>query len=84
MEFHELSDYEWEVIKPLLPPRSRVGKPRADDRRIINGILYVLTTGCRWMDMPLEYGSYKTAWRRASNNSINNNSPKIRNFEMSS
>jgi len=30
----------------------------------LNGILYVLTTGCRWMDMPLEYGSYKTAWRR--------------------
>jgi len=64
MGFRELSDEEWEVIKPLLPPKSRVGRPRADDRRIINGILYVLTTGCRWMDMPLEYGSYKTAWRR--------------------
>jgi transposase len=64
MEFRELSDFEWEVIKPLLPPMSRVGRPRTDDRLIINGILYVLTTGCRWMDMPLEYGSYKTAWRR--------------------
>jgi transposase len=64
MEFRELSDFEWEVIKPLPPPMSRVGRPRADDRRIINGILYVLTTGCRWMDMPPEYGSYKTAWRR--------------------
>jgi transposase len=64
MEFRELSDGEWEVIKPLLPPRARVGRPRTDDRRILNGILYVLTTGCRWMDMPLEYGSYKTAWRR--------------------
>jgi hypothetical protein len=64
MEFCELSDDEWVVIKPLLPPRSRVGRPRADDRRIINGILYVLTTGCRWMNMPPEYGSYKTAWRR--------------------
>jgi transposase len=60
MEFRELSDFEWGIIKPLLPPRFRVGRPRADDRRIINGILYVLTTGCRWMDMPLEYGSYKT------------------------
>jgi len=64
MGFRELSDYEWEVIKPLLPPRSRVGRPRTDDRMVLNGILYVLTTGCRWMDMPLEYGSYKTAWRR--------------------
>jgi transposase len=43
---------------------SRVGRPRADDRMVLNGILYVLTSGCRWCDMPAEYGSYKTAWRR--------------------
>jgi hypothetical protein len=64
MRFRVLSDYGWGVIRPLLPPRSRVGRPRADNRVVLNGILYVLTTGCRWMDMPLEYGSYKTAWRR--------------------
>jgi transposase len=63
-EFREVSDYEWEVIRPFLPPRSRVGRPRADDRMVLNGILYVLTSGCRWCDMPAEYGSYKTAWRR--------------------
>ncbi len=46
MEFRELSDEEWEVVvKPLLPPR--VGRPRADDRMVLNGILYVLVTGCR-------------------------------------
>jgi transposase len=39
---------------------SRVGRPRADDRMVLNGILYVLTSGCRWC----KYGSYKTAWRR--------------------
>jgi transposase len=64
MEFRGLSDFEWDVVRPFLPPRSRVGRPRADDRMVLNGILYVLTTGCRWMDMPLEYGSYKTAWKR--------------------
>jgi transposase len=64
MEFRELSDFGWGVVRPFLPPRSRVGRPRADDRMVLNGILYVLTTGCRWMDMPLEYGSYKTAWKR--------------------
>jgi transposase len=58
MEFREISDYEWEVIGPLLPPMSRVGRPRADDRMVLNGILYVLTSGCRWC----KYGSYKTAW----------------------
>jgi len=64
MEFRELSDFEWDVVRPFLPPMSRVGRPRADDRMVLNGILYVLTTGCRWMDMPLEYGSYKTARKR--------------------
>ena len=64
MRLRELSDYEWDIIRPFLTPRFRVGRPRADDRIVLNGILYVLTTGCRWMDMPLEYGSYKTAWKR--------------------
>jgi transposase len=59
-EFREVSDYEWEVVRPFLPPMSRVGRPRADDRMVLNGILYVLTSGCRWC----KYGSYKTAWRR--------------------
>ena len=49
------------IIKNFLPPKSRVVRPRADDRMVLNGILYVLSTGCRWMDMPLKYGSYKTA-----------------------
>jgi putative transposase len=64
VEFRELSDNEWEFIKPLLPPKARVGRPMADDKRVTNGIIHVLTTGCRWMDMPLKYGSYKTAWKR--------------------
>jgi transposase len=62
--FREVSDGGWEVVRPFLPPRSRVGRPRAGDRMVLNGILYVLTSGCRWCDMPAEYGSYKTAWRR--------------------
>ena len=42
---------------------SRVGRPRTDDGMVLNGILYVLTSGCRWCDMPAKYGSYKTAWK---------------------
>jgi len=64
VEFRELSDEEWAFIEPLLPPRAGTGRPRVDDRVVLNGILYVLVTGCRWMDMPPKYGSYKTAWRR--------------------
>jgi transposase len=64
MEFRELNDGEWELIRHLLPPKARTGRPRGDDRQVIDGILYVLITGCRWMDMPIRYGSYKTAWKR--------------------
>jgi len=64
MEFRELSNGEWAFIEPLLPPRARTGRPRVNDRMVLNGILYVLVTGCRWMDMPPKYGSYVTAWRR--------------------
>ncbi|MEM2194397.1 MAG: transposase [Candidatus Methanomethylicia archaeon] len=44
MRFRELSDEEWKFVEPLLPPRARTGRPRADDRRTVNGMLYVLIT----------------------------------------
>jgi transposase len=44
MGFRELSDGEWEVIRPLPPPRASVGTPRIDDRLVVNGMLYVLVT----------------------------------------
>jgi transposase len=60
----ELADEQWQRLKPLLPPPKRHGRPRADDRKTLNGILYVLRTGCRWTDVPREYGSPTTCWRR--------------------
>ena len=60
MKFRELSDDEWELIMPLLLPRAKVGRPRTNDRRVMSGILYVLTTGCRWMDISMDI----TAFRR--------------------
>jgi transposase len=61
MMFQELTDDQWEFIRSLTPPESNEGRPRADDRRTINAILYVLMTGCRWMDLPKEYGDDSTA-----------------------
>ena len=61
----ELTDEQWPHVRPLLPPpRKKRGRPRADDRKTLNGILYVLRTGCRWEDVPREYGSPSTCWRR--------------------
>jgi transposase len=59
-----LTDQHWAFIQPLLPPPARTGRPRADDRQTIEGIVYVLITGCRWQDLPREYGAPTTVWRR--------------------
>lgn len=60
-----LTESQWAFIKPLLPPPARTGRPRANDRRTIDGILYILITGCRWQDLPREYGVPTTVWRRS-------------------
>lgn len=64
MNRHELSNEQWAVLEKLLPKPKRMGRPRADDRKTLNGILFVLKTGCAWADMPRSYGSYVTCWRR--------------------
>ena len=64
MKFQELTDIQWQIIRSSLPHPAHTGRPRVDDRMTINGILYVLLSGCRWMDMPAKYGSHKTVWER--------------------
>ena len=60
---YELSDYEWSVIKPMLPNKPR-GIPRVDDRRILNGIFWVLRSGAPWRDLPDSYGPPTTCYNR--------------------
>ncbi len=59
----DLSDAEWAVIEPLLPNKPR-GVPRVDDRRVVNGIFYILRTGSPWRDLPERYGPYTTVYNR--------------------
>lgn len=59
---NDLTDAQWEVIRPLLPPPNKRGRPRADDRRTLTRILYVLRIGCRWRALPRRYGSPVTCW----------------------
>jgi transposase len=60
---HELSESEWARLQPLLPPR-KPGRPRQDDRRILNGILWKLATGVPWRDLPERYGPWQTVYTR--------------------
>jgi transposase len=60
---YELSNYEWTAIKPMLPNKPR-GVPRVNDRRVLNGIFWVLRSGAPWRDLPENYGPYTTCYNR--------------------
>src|ERR1700739_4040778 len=62
-----LTDAQWEKIRPLLPKRPKRpkgGRPRKDDRNVLEGILWILRSGARWCDLPEEFPSPATCWRR--------------------
>jgi transposase len=63
MSRHDLTDFEWRVIEPLLPNKPR-GVPRVDDRRVLNGIFWVLRSGAPWRDLPERYGPRTTCYNR--------------------
>ena len=63
MSQYDLTDFEWGVIQPLLPNKPR-GVPRVDDRRVLNGIFWVLRTGAPWRALPEGYGPYTTCYNR--------------------
>jgi putative transposase len=63
MAHFDLTDFEWSVIQPLLPNKSR-GIPQVDDRRVLNGIFWRLRTGAPWADIPARYGPHTTCVNR--------------------
>lgn len=60
---YALTDREWSIIRPILPSKQR-GIPRVDDRRVLNGIFWVLRSGAPWRDLPDCYGPYTTCYNR--------------------
>ena len=63
MKRYDLTDFEWSVIETLLPNKPR-GVPRVDDRRVLNGIMWVLRSGAPWRDLPERCGPYTVVRRR--------------------
>ena len=65
MERHALSDEQWARLRPLLPPPPQGrGRPRTDDRLIVDGIIWRLATGVPWRDLPERFGSWRTVYSR--------------------
>ncbi|WCR05546.1 IS5 family transposase (plasmid) [Paracoccus saliphilus] len=66
----DMTDAEWAMIEPLIPPRRRTGRPRTTGLRdVFDAILYIATTGCQWRMLPNDFPpvstvrSYFHAWR---------------------
>src|SRR4051812_35336648 len=59
----DLTDAEWERIKPLLPkPAWRGRKPKVDLREILNAIRYLARAGCSWRMLPIHFGPWQTVY----------------------
>jgi transposase len=63
MARYDLTDFEWQAIEAHLPHKAR-GIPRVDDRRVLNGIFWVLRSGSPWADVPERYGPPTTIYNR--------------------
>jgi len=63
----KIPDDLWDEIKILLPPEkanNTIGRPIIPFRKVLDGIVYVLRTGCQWKMLPKEYGSGSTTCHR--------------------
>ena len=59
----DLSDDEWAILEPLIPPEKPGGRPReVDMRAVLNGIFYVLRSGCAWRMLPRDYPPRSTVY----------------------
>ena len=65
MTRRDLTDEQWERLRPLLPPqKTRRGRPPKEHRQIVNGLLWLNRTGAPWRDLPAEYGPWQTVATR--------------------
>ncbi|MCG7360567.1 IS5 family transposase [Roseomonas sp. ACRSG] len=59
----DLTDQEWQVIRPLLPPASPRGRrPGVDLREVLNAIRYLARAGCGWRMLPVHFGPWQTIY----------------------
>lgn len=66
-EAYRIPDALWEQIEPLLPPeppKPKGGRPRMDNRKAMEAILYMLRSGCKWKEIPRSLGAPSTVRRR--------------------
>ena len=59
----DLTDAEWALIAPMIPPAKRGGRRRSVNlREVVQGLLYILETGCGWRHLPKDFPPKSTVW----------------------
>ena len=59
----DLTDAEWKILEPLMPPPAKTGRPRAwSTREVLNAIFYVLRGGCAWRNLPKDFPPASTVY----------------------
>lgn len=58
----DLTDEQWQIIRRLLPQRSKRGRKPTDRREVVNAILYVIRSGCQWRLLPHDFPPWKTVY----------------------
>ena len=61
---YEIPDAAWDLVADIFDEPHRSGRPRADDRLMLNGGLWVLCSGAAWRDMPERFGPWLTVYQR--------------------
>jgi transposase len=60
----ELTAERWERLRPFLPPQASTGRPALEHRLIVEGILWIISTGSSWRDLPTRFGPWQTVSSR--------------------
>ena len=63
---YDLTDDQWKRIQPLLPPEytGKKGRPRKDNRTMLNGMLWMNRSGAQWRQLPERYGLWQSVYAR--------------------
>ena len=66
MKRYELTKEQWERVKALLPPEEtgKRGRPRKDNRTMLNGMLWIARSGAQWRELPEVYGPWQSVYAR--------------------
>ena len=65
MRRYELTDEKWKIIEPHLGNKpKRMGRPQADNRKLFDGVFWILRTGAPWRDLSEYYGPWLTVYKR--------------------